>query len=189
MFLALYFWHNTGVTFALFRLSKDLKFYAIKVEFILTNFFPISLFQNMAVMMNWVMNPKTSLCSGLLISHSISTVFREKTVLQSRYFLEFSSRDRKRFLQSWQPNLFIDTSVIMIVRKLFLRYYSDISCSQYYCQNKIDKINSHSIKNLVDFSLKLRENAYSEVPNSSGTTAIYFEPKIGQKWPKSCIFM
>ena len=52
MFLALYFWHNTGVTFALFRLSKDLKFYAIKVEFILTNFFPISLFQNMAVMMN-----------------------------------------------------------------------------------------------------------------------------------------
>ena len=69
----------------------------------------------------------------------------------------------------------------MIVRKLFLRYYSDISCSQYYCQNKIDKINSHSIKNLVDFSLKLRENAYSEVPNSSGTTAIYFEPKIGQK--------
>ena len=118
---------------------------------------PISLFQNMAVMMNWVMNPKTSLCSGLLISHSISTVFREKTVLQSRYFLEFSSRYRKRFLQSWQPNLFIDTSIIMIVRKLFLRYYSDISCSQYYCQNKMDKINSHSIKSLVDFSLKLHE--------------------------------
>ena len=40
MFLALYFWHNTGVTFALFRLSKDLKTNVFKVKFILTNFSP-----------------------------------------------------------------------------------------------------------------------------------------------------
>ena len=30
---------------------------------------------------------------------------------------------------------------------------------------------------------------YSSVPNKGGTMAIYFELKISQKWPKSCIFM
>ena len=34
-----------------------------------------------------------------------------------------------------------------------------------------------------------REILYSSVPNKGGTTAIYFELKIGQKWPKSCIFI
>ena len=43
-----------------------------------------------------------------------------------------------------------------------------------------------SLETKVPFDVK---KTYSTLPNNSSTTIIYFELKMGQKWPKSCIFM
>ena len=81
----------------------------------------------------------------------------------------------------------------IVVKRLLLHTFAIFLFKSFdsipkYSRTRILKISSFPFPKATKKTWKT-DIVYSRVSNNGGTTIIYFERKIGQKWPKSCNFM